>query len=53
MGIVTRKRNDFETIKAKPDAEVTSDDQIVVETLIESLEDKVKTLDQIKLETFK
>ena len=50
MGIVTRKRNDFETIKAKPVAEVTSDDRIVVETLIESLEDKAKTLDRSNLE---
>ena len=43
MGTVTRKRNDFEPIKVTPIAEVKSDDRILVETLIESLEDKVKT----------
>ena len=50
MGIVTRKRNEFDSITVKSTDDVTSGDKILVEAALESLLEKSKILDQINLE---
>ena len=50
MGIITRKKGEFENIRIKLVDEITSEDKLTVETLLESLEEKAKVLDQLNLE---
>ena len=50
MGIVTRKRNEFDSITVKSTDDVTSEDKILEEAALESLLEKSKILDQINLE---
>ena len=46
MGVVTRKGNEFDKIKTKPTEEITADDRLLAETLLESLTGKrAKILD--------
>ena len=40
MGVVTRKGNEFDKIKTKPIEEITADDRLLAETLLESLTEK-------------
>ena len=49
-GIVTRKRNEFDSIFAKSTDDVTSEDKILVEAVLESLLEKSKVFDQLNLE---
>ena len=37
MGIITRKKGEFENIRTKLVDEITSEDKLIVETLLESL----------------
>ena len=50
MGIITRKKGEFENIRTKLVDEITSEDELIVETLLESLEEKARVLDQLNLE---
>ena len=50
MGIITRKKGEFENIRTKLVDEITSEDKLIVETLLESLEEKARVLDQLNLE---
>ena len=50
MGIITRKKGEFENIRMKLVDEITSEDKLIVETLLESLEEKARVLDQLNLE---
>ena len=50
MGIITRKKCEFENIRTKLVDKITSEDKLIVETLLESLEEKARVLDQLNLE---
>ena len=50
MGIIIRKNGEFENIRTKPFDEITSEDKLIVETLLESLQEKVRVLDRLNLE---
>ena len=50
MGIITQEKGDFENIRTKLVDEITSEDKLTVETLLESLEEKARVLDQLNLE---
>ena len=50
MGIITRKKGEFENIRTKLVDENTSEDKLIVETLLESLEEKARVLNQLNLE---
>ena len=50
MGIITRKKGEFENIRTKLVDEFTSEDKLIVETLLELLEEKARVLDPLNLE---
>ena len=50
MCIITRKKGEFDNIRTKLVDEKTSEDKLTVETLLESLEEKARVLDQLNLE---
>ena len=50
MGIITRKKGEFENIRTKLVDEKTSEYKLTVETLLQSLEEKARVLDQLNLE---
>ena len=47
--VVTRKGNEFEKIKTKPIEELTADDRLLAETLLESLTEKIAKIGEIDL----
>ena len=49
MGVVTRKGNEFDKIKTKPIEEITADDRLLAETLLESLTEKIAKIGEINL----
>ena len=49
MGVVTRKGNEFDKIKTKPIEEITADDILLAETLLESLTEKIAKIGEINL----
>ena len=50
MGIIIRKNGEFENIRTKPVDEITSEDKLIVETLLELLQEKARVLDRLNLE---
>ena len=52
MGIITRTKNEFENIRTNLVDETTFENELTVETHIESLEGSAKVLDQLNLEIF-
>ena len=49
MGVVTRKGNEFDKIKTKPTEEITADDKLLAETLLESPIEKRAKIGEINL----
>ena len=50
MGIKTRKKGEFENIGTKLVDDITSENKLIVETLLESVEEKARVLYQMNME---